>query len=1252
MSSTSVSSTSSSSAPAPAHISQAEQNLPFLAVNGLFRYARSPEQKQACLRYLLHYQHYNAEFTRGECCRLGYPTPLCAAQDFSGYVRTDPHHRLVPIIEPWVRFHFVPFLERAFVKLGKSEFPTFVRLSTRSAPAILETFFKEKMQRVKVIPLTVADLAEPSRVQEKVRSALGKGAGRSPDQRFLFILQNEAIDCVLMCAAKWRAPTKSTDLQCLMLDGTEMFEPGVFSLLNEAGDVPDRLAVNRFVTQDLGKGEFGAELRHIGMEMPRDTTTRFATAASSFTFTDDPGCVLYATAIQRWKDCFFKKYGLMEFASPLLSSQVYPWMTNTAGVVEWAKAYQNLCEIVLLCLETFPERFSDLDFEKGLLNKLDPEGHLARVNKTVGLYPYAMAPVFSIFHRLSRRGSMTAACISQNYFETLGLLGKMDVRGRIAKQEASSLQEIVGTPDVLIADIHPNNASRDTLFPNEVEVWVENYLNTHSSKSLVLILDITLNNLTDPAVQSLFKRLAPFIETGRLEIFWIQSLAKLVQMGADNLSGGVCGYVGKETGVEKPPASPQKAAFFALLNDHFPDLISDYFNQVRRNTEGMYQALRERFMQIQKGTWLKKDEKHSRQFCAAEVTTSGDDKTVYVALNFKPFLALRVRTPDEKEKLVKKIHRLILRLAELKGLPLAARQSFGFSLSNLSMVVDRIRFSIGVEKHEVLKEYADLIGTFSEMLSRYAVQHRSDVNLVGFEQAIEKLCKVWEEGEILQSLKVPMRDQNHQEEGEAVIRFSNHELLLDIPGRDAPIRQSELRGADAMVPHDFKSDYEVMKLLFQQICLDTMPLFVTADPLDDQMCYGIAGICEAYYSFLDEREAVDNGAGVSIVLGDQFCMTVQGTQLWKDQVAVFVEDLGTRPVKLSQLDSRRLDEVFTKCVRYAWEAEQFEPGVVILKFLERKPFLDYHRKLSELYKKGKLPAVVDFINELDSEGLPLQHDLQWKDSPPPMGHLCSLLGILGRELVYVYRDEHLPSIMGIRQERYRQALLYGMWEGLFEGSLKKKTLSPEAAQALRRAFSREDLFDTDDGYAWDNWINEMEKRLQEDRSIASGLVPYLTALFPLIQRKCAAPESLLDTDFSVPLRKVAGMMAAECPELLNHMTGLENALIPQASARIRTHKDITAYLWLYARYPFSDAKRAQLLTQLKAVGHELRLEWANRRSFYYGPIDEEVIREIGAMDSEVFTGEDDARIREFFLGIGGGASSDKRPCQKALGCHF
>ena len=92
--------------------------------------------------------------------------------------------------------------------------------------------------------------------------------------------------------------------------------------------------------------------------------------------------------------------------------------------VHWAKAYQNLCEIIMFCIQAFPERFSDLSFESAVLEVFDPEQQFSKIHKSVGLFPYAMRSFyFALDHVLRRdefnKNKISIACISQNYFEML-----------------------------------------------------------------------------------------------------------------------------------------------------------------------------------------------------------------------------------------------------------------------------------------------------------------------------------------------------------------------------------------------------------------------------------------------------------------------------------------------------------------------------------------------------------------------------------------------------------------------------------------------------------------------------------------------------------------------------------------------------------------------------------------------------------------------------------------------------------------
>lgn len=126
--------------------------------------------------------------------------------------------------------------------------------------------------------------------------------------------------------------------------------------------------------------------------------------------------------------------------------------------------------------------------------------------------------------------------VSQNYFELGEILQKQK---KLDVSSYNSLEQIEGIPDILVVDIHPNNAAKQLLFQNALDVWLEhNKERLSKNKKLTLILDLTLNHFSDDEVLDVIQIASPLIESGNLEIFCIQSLAKLVQLGADNFSRG------------------------------------------------------------------------------------------------------------------------------------------------------------------------------------------------------------------------------------------------------------------------------------------------------------------------------------------------------------------------------------------------------------------------------------------------------------------------------------------------------------------------------------------------------------------------------------------------------------------------------------------------------------------------------------------------------------------------------------------
>ena len=141
----------------------------------------------------------------------------------------------------------------------------------------------------------------------------------------------------------------------------------------------------------------------------------------------DEGCELYRRAISLWYSIYLNKYpGIKKFVSPLLACQVIPWITADAELPQLAKAYQNLCEIVMLSLDAFPDIASKVVYESVLINVLDISSQID-VKKGATLYSYGMGAIFNTLYRLLNRDDLRGrqlkvACISQIILRQLSLL--------------------------------------------------------------------------------------------------------------------------------------------------------------------------------------------------------------------------------------------------------------------------------------------------------------------------------------------------------------------------------------------------------------------------------------------------------------------------------------------------------------------------------------------------------------------------------------------------------------------------------------------------------------------------------------------------------------------------------------------------------------------------------------------------------------------------------------------------------------
>ncbi|MDE7112855.1 MAG: hypothetical protein K2O57_01510, partial [Acetatifactor sp.] len=96
-------------------------------------------------------------------------------------------------------------------------------------------------------------------------------------------------------------------------------------------------------------------------------------------------------------------------------------------------------------------------------------------------------------------------------------------------------------PDIIMIDIHPNDATKKIITKNDVAKMLDkinNYMTQNKCrKKITVIVDITLNQATDNEVAEIRERAADYLADGWLNLVFVQSLTKFAKMGRDTHSG-------------------------------------------------------------------------------------------------------------------------------------------------------------------------------------------------------------------------------------------------------------------------------------------------------------------------------------------------------------------------------------------------------------------------------------------------------------------------------------------------------------------------------------------------------------------------------------------------------------------------------------------------------------------------------------------------------------------------------------------
>jgi hypothetical protein len=161
------------------------------------------------------------------------------------------------------------------------------------------------------------------------------------------------------------------------------------------------------------------------------------------------------------------------------------------------------------------------------------------------------------------------------------------------------------------------------------------------------------------------------------------------------------------------------------------------------------------------------------------------------------------------------------------------------------------------------------------------------------------------------------------------------------------------------------------------------------------------------------------------------------------------------------------------------------------------------------------------------------------------------------------------------------------------------------------------------------WITKFHKYIHDNPKEIQNVFPYISAIFPLIQKDYAVGSDLLGNLYTAPdLREIAEKIAQYDPTLKQHMLRLESEFVQKEI------RGITKFLKLYASYPFSKENREMLLKKVSAIDENKMSDWFMREHLLYKPLDQDQIEGLAELDLidgyQVFRSEDRIAMLDFF----------------------
>ncbi len=365
--------------------------------------------------------------------------------------------------------------------------------------------------------------------------------------------------------------------------------------------------------------------------------------------------------------------------------------------------------------------------------------------------PLQVAAFYNIYFELTEKlNATTGANPGRVQMKTPESVEKFVEKLQIPDSAAESGEAVMQTnklPDIIMIDIHPNDATKETITRNDVsgmlDVINDYMVGNNCRRKITVIVDITLNQATDDEVRNIRQQAADYLAAGWLNLVFVQSLTKFAQMGMDKHSGGLVFSYNKaddwqqfnnslQAGREADPVDPYMQRYFQMLFDNAADEQREYIDIIRENTRYVQAQLSEALA----GT-------------AITLSVNNDEGSCYVAWHYRDSYSKILQFFEQKGQEPYSLHQFNIAILEYginsrmskQKLPVAMRFSFGFPISNLGETGDEVRFTIGTETKEELKDYIREIKLIADTVQDLIKNEQKDI-LLNLELLQQTLCDI------------------------------------------------------------------------------------------------------------------------------------------------------------------------------------------------------------------------------------------------------------------------------------------------------------------------------------------------------------------------------------------------------------------------------------------------------------------------------------------------------------------------------